>query len=221
MKKRIFTVLLTLALLMPCVCAPAYASSDVLESKSTYYTEESDYIPGDCILTATRMMIRRAAIMRGKTGWRDITNEVLRPEATVDGCLLSWFCFSDEGLTYEIGFGEFSGESDTARIAEIEALLKAHPEGIVVHGDWAAESGTHGCLAVKVENGQLYAMDASYNMGIFSEGIQKWQDTSMLEPSLCTRYWYISRIYPVERVLTEKAETDFHFKTLRVPITSI
>jgi len=205
------------------MCMPfaAYGASDPLNDRATYYTAESDYIPGDCILTATRMMIRRAAILNGRTDWRKITNEVLRQDATVDGCLLSWFCFSDEGLTYEVSYGEFSGEDDASRIREIETLLKTHPEGIVVHGDWAAESGMHGCLAVKVENGQLYAMDSAFNMGIFSEGIQSWEDTSMLEPSLCTRYWYINEIYPEDTVLTEKNDKDYHFKTLRVRITSV
>ena len=37
-------------------------------------------------------------------------------------------------------------------------------------------------------------MDSSYNMGMFSEGIQKWTDTTMLDPSLVTDYWYISDI---------------------------
>ena len=64
MKKRTATlIIMTLALviLMP-FAAPAACADDLLESKAVYYTEESDYIDGDCILTATRMMIRRAAI---------------------------------------------------------------------------------------------------------------------------------------------------------------
>ena len=65
MKRRITTVIMAIlafTLLMPFVSPAAYAA-DLLESKAVYYTEESDYIDGDCILTATRMMIRRAAIM--------------------------------------------------------------------------------------------------------------------------------------------------------------
>ena len=142
MKKQIFTLMLTLVISGSCLPCAVFAGTDTIEAKladkKTYYTEESDYISGDCILTATRMMIRRAAIMNGREKWKSIKNETLRPEATVDGCLLSSFSFSSEGLTYEVGFGEFSGEDDASRIAEIESLLKEHPEGIVVHGDWAA-----------------------------------------------------------------------------------
>ena len=194
MKKTLITTLLTLALIFTAMPHAVYAASDPLNDKLTYYTEESDYIPGDCILTATRMMIRRAAIINGCKEWQEITNEALRPDATVDGCLLSSFSFKAEGLKYKVGYGEFEGEDDGARIAEFEKLLKKHPEGVVVHGDWAAEYGMHGVLLVDVKDGTPYAMDAAMNMGMFNEGIQKWSDTTMLEPCACTRYWYITEI---------------------------
>ena len=199
MKKRIFTTLLTVALMISLTAPVAYAG-DILESKSVYYTDESDYMDGDCILTATRMMIRRAAIMRNKNGWSKITNESLRPSAAPDGLLLYSFNYDAEGVTYNIGCGSFSGEGNYARIGEFESLLKNHPEGIVVWGEWAASTGTHGVLVTKVVNGEVYAMDSSYNMGMFSEGIQKWTDTTMLDPSLCTDYWYISEITPDDGV---------------------
>ena len=115
MKKRIITVLLTLMLLIPFAAPAAYAGS-LLDSKSVYYTDESDYIDGDCILTATRMMIRRAAIMRNMSGWSNITNESLRPEATTDGLLLYSFCYESEGVIYSICSGSFTGQGSYARI---------------------------------------------------------------------------------------------------------
>ena len=60
MKKRIIAALVTFALLIP-LTAPAVYAGDLLMSKAVYYTDESDYMDGDCILTATRMMIRRSA----------------------------------------------------------------------------------------------------------------------------------------------------------------
>ena len=193
MKKRLITVLLALALTVP-AAAPAVYAEDLLESKAVYYTEESDYMEGDCVLTATRMMIRRAAIMRNNDGWSDITNASLRPEATMDGLLLYSFSYEADGIKYSISCGSFSGEGRQARIKEFESLLKDHPEGIVVWGIDAASTGTHGVLVVEVENGEVYAMDSSYNMGMFKEGIQKWSDTTMLDPSLVTDYWYISDV---------------------------
>lgn len=225
MKKTIFTVFLTLAV-MTAFTAPAVYAGDLLESKAVYYTEESDYIDGDCILTATRMMIRRAAIMRNNTNWAQITNESLRPEATTDGLLLYSFCYNNGGVSYNVSSSSFKGEGSYARIREFESLLKEHPEGIVVWGIEAASTGTHGVLVVKVENGEVYAMDSSYNMGMFSEGIQKWKDTTMLDPSLVTDYWYISDITPDSGVTdvydtgTKPIQT-LHFKLLRQRITSV
>ena len=225
MKKRIITVLLTLAVLFP-YTAPAVYAGDLLESKAVYYTDESDYIDGDCILTATRMMIRRAAIMRNRTDWSRITNESLRPDATMDGLLMYSFCHEAGGISYSVASGSFTGEGKYARISEFESLLKEHPEGIVVWGIEAASTGTHGVLVVKVENGEVYAMDSSYNMGMFREGIQKWKDTTMLDPSLVTDYWYIRDITPddgisyVDPIRTESIKA-LHFNMLRQRITSV
>ena len=225
MKKRIITVLLTLMLLIPFAAPAAYAGS-LLDSKSVYYTDESDYIDGDCILTATRMMIRRAAIMRNMSGWSNITNESLRPEATTDGLLLYSFCYESEGVIYSICSGSFTGQGSYARIGEFESLLKNHPEGIVVWGIDAASTGTHGVLVVKAEDGNVYAMDSSYNMGMFSEGIQKWTDTTMLDPSLCTDYWYINEVTGGGAVADPSAIAQepiraLHFNILRQRITSV
>ena len=222
MKRRIITVSLTFALLILSVTPTAFAAYDPLVSKTTYYTEESDYIPGDCVLTATRMMIRRAAIMHGRTDWGRITNEVLRAEVTdFEGCLLYNCSYEAEGIRYTIGCGKFSGYTDAERIAEFKSLLKKHPEGIVVWGIGAANTGTHGVLVTDVVDGQAYVMDASFNMGIFSEGIQKWTDSTMLDPVLVTDYWYLSEISLDEASIRETQVDDFHFKTLRVRITSV
>ena len=225
MKRRIITVLLTIVMLIPFASSAAYAG-DLLNSKTVYYTDESDYIDGDCILTATRMMIRRSAIMHDNAGWKDITNESLRPEATTDGLLLYSFCYEAGGISYNVASGTFEGEGSGARIGEFEQLLEDHPEGIVVWGEWAAETGTHGVLVTKVENGTVYAMDSSYNMGSFSEGIQKWTDTTMLDPSLCTDYWYISGITPEvcgTEGLAAAADPvkDQVFNMLRLRITTV
>ena len=225
MKKRIIAALITFALLMP-LTTPAVYAGDLLMSKAVYYTDESDYMDGDCILTATRMMIRRSAIMHDRTGWLNITNESLRPQATMDGLLLYSFDYNSGGATYSVACGSFTGDGSYARISEFESLLNAHPEGIVVWGIDAASTGTHGVLVVKVENGVVYAMDSSYNMGAFSEGIQKWDDTTMLDPSLCTDYWFIDEVteggIALDSVVpAEKNIRALHFNLLRQRITSV
>lgn len=178
----------------------AYAASDSgslaakLEDKRVYHTAESDYVSGDCVLSATRIMIRRAGILNDDDEWADITNAALRPEATEDGLMHNSFSYTDDGITYSVSTGSFEGEGDAARIEEFAELVRSHPEGIVVWGEGAAETGTHGVLVIDVVDGVVYAADTSNNMGDRNLGIQKWKDTTMLEPSLCTDYWYISDI---------------------------
>ena len=194
MKKRISALLIALTLIITAMPFPALAAVSSVDDKAVYYTPASDYKSGDCILTATKMMIRREMIIRNTGDWNKITNQKLRGSATIVGLLLNSFKYDDEGLLFTIDSGKFNGKGDAVRIREIESLLKAHPEGIVVHGSNAASSGTHGVLAVKVENGVIYAADSSRNTGLNNAGIQKWNDTTMLDPAKVTKYWYISSV---------------------------
>ena len=194
MKKRFTTLLIALALLVTVMPAPAFAAQSSLDDKAVYYTPASDYKSGDCILTASKIMIRRACIIKGRGDWTKISNESLRSIATIFGLLLNSFKVDVEGLVYKVDCGYFNGNGDAARVKEIEDLLRVHPEGIVVHGDNAAVSGTHGVLVVSVKNGVLYAADSSRNTGLNNKGIQKWEDTTMLNVSRVTKYWYISEI---------------------------
>ena len=226
MIKRISVLLITLTLIITVMPVHAYASTASLEDKAVYYTPASDYKSGDCILTATKMMIRRAVIMRGKGDWSKISNSYIRKPATLSGLLRNSFVVDAEGLVYMVDSGKFTGKGDAARIREFETLLKAHPEGIVVHGTNAASSGTHGVLVVNVVEGVPYAADSSRNTGLYNKGIQKWKDTTMLDPSKVTKYWYISEISS-SATTQESAESNnvakktstLRIKSLRAPKT--
>ena len=143
----------------------------------------------------------------------------------MDGLLLYSFDYKAGGVIYSVSSGTFTGKGTSARISEFESLLRAHPEGVVVWGEWAASTGTHGVLVTGVIDGEVYAMDSSYNMGCFKEGIQKWTDTTMLDPSLCTDYWFINNITPEGttdiRTLREESIDALHFNLLRQGITSV
>ena len=216
MKKRIAALLITLALVITAMPAPVLAASAPVEDKAVYYTPASDYKSGDCILTATKMMIRRGMILRKTGDWSKITNKKLRGPATIFGLLLNSFRFDAEGLVFVIDSGEFTGKNDAARIKEIEGLLKMHPEGIVVHGIKAASSGTHGVLVVKAKNGVLYAADSSRNTGLNNKGIQKWKDTTMLRPAKVTKYWYISQVSVSSGTKPSNAQAGTAVSTLNI-----
>ena len=193
MKKRLTVLLMALALIVSVVPAPVYGATS-LKSKSVYYTPASDYRSGDCILTSSKNMIRRACIMNGRGNWRKFTNSAIRSSATIWGLLWNTFKVDAEGMVYTIDSGLFNGDTNAERVREIEDLLRVHPEGIVVHGIGAAYTGTHGILALYVKNGTVYAADSTHNIGLSNNGIEAWDDTTMLNPSKVSKYWYISGI---------------------------
>ena len=195
MKKRLAAILLVFALIFGVAPAQSiFAASNNIEDAAVYHTPASDYKSGDCILTASKCMIRRALILKGSKAWPSISNDTIRKSATVLGQLLNSFTFEADGLAFKIGCGYFSGNGDAARVKEIENILKQHPEGFVVWGINSSKNGTHGVLVTGVKNGVVYAADSLHNTGNQSKGIQKWSDTSMKNISKVTKYWYIKEI---------------------------
>lgn len=198
MKRKGITIILMLVMLFSLVTTSSLAASKAtpvsIDDVAVCYTPQSDYKSGDCILTATKVMIRRASIMRGSTQWSTISNKTLRGSATIVGLLLHKFTFEADGLAYRVNVGFFKGNTDAARIKEFEALIKEHPEGVVVWGKKASVFGMHGVLLTDVKGGTPYVMDSWYNLGPRQNGIQKWNDSSMKAPSLCTQYWLIKEV---------------------------
>ena len=216
MKKRIASLLISLAIIIGVLPTTVLAETSTLENKAVYYTAASDYKSGDCILTATKMMIRRGMILNNTGDWNMITNKLLRGPATIFGLLLNSFQFDAEGLVFGIDSGKFTGKGNAARIKEFETLLVMHPEGIVVHGTNAASSGTHGVLVVKVENGVVYAADSSRNTGLNNMGIQEWKNTTMLDPCKVTKYWYISQISRSTQTVPSSIQPSSEESTLNI-----
>ena len=197
MRKRISALIVCLALVLSVTAFPLTAAAVSVDDAAVLYTPSSDYKSGDCILTATKVMLRRASIQRGKE-WSNITNASLRGRATISGLLLWSFTVDVNSIEYKMAHGSFKGKNKSERTAEIAALLAKHPEGIVVHGTSAAKKGgAHGVLAVKVKDGVIYASDSTNNLGSKNYGIQKWSDTTMkADPKCVTAYWYIESSGP-------------------------
>ena len=204
MKRKGISILLAIAMLFSLAATSAIeasaATSSNINDKDVLYTPQNDYISGDCILTATKVMIRRASVMYGSTKWSGITNKKLRGPATIKGLLLHRFTFEYDGLSYKCSVGFFNkSNNDAGRIKEFEALIKEHPEGVVVWGSVASIFGMHGVLLTDVKSGVPYVMDSWYNLGPRQYGIQKWDNSSMKAPSKCTQYWIIKEIGPAKK----------------------
>ena len=227
MKKRILATILMSAMLVCSMPMLAFAAKTlpVTTEKSVFYTPGSDYVSGDCVLSSCKMMIRRAAVMHGSPKWNTITNRTLRYSAT--GSRSSWantikwnWSYSNDGLVYTIGRGKLYGKNAAQKQAEIQALLKAHPEGIVVWGARATKWwGPHGVLAVSVDGGTLYAADPQHNRGNTNVGIQSWGWTIMRTLNACTQYWYIRKVEGQSVSSPNSQKSTMAAKNVKAPVT--
>lgn len=197
MKRRLLTILLAASLIagvLPVTSFAAASKNISINNKAVVYTPSSDYKSGDCILTSSRNMIRRAAILRGSKKWSKITNATLRKDATIFGLLWHNFTHNADGLAFTVKCGIFKGRNEKERIREFQKLIKEHPEGVVVWGKRSSIWGEHGVLLTGVKNGVPYAADSAHNIGRQNVGIEKWSRTTMYSPYRCTQYWYIKQI---------------------------
>ena len=197
MKRRLLTIVLAASLLIGVLPAASFGASPKnisINNKAVVYTPSSDYKSGDCILTSSRNMIRRAAILRGSRKWSKITNATLRGDATIFGLLWHNFSHNADGLEFTVKCGIFKGRNEQERIREFQKLIKEHPEGVVVWGKRSSIWGEHGVLLTGVKNGVPYAADSAHNIGWQNVGIEKWSKTTMYSPYRCTQYWYIKQV---------------------------
>lgn len=194
MRRRIITLMLTMALVLSLMPVATYAASELpdLNDKTIYYTP--DYRSGDCILSSCKSMLRRAAIARGSYKWDTITNTTLRSTATVRGRLFrNTFTYTNDGNSYKIVNQELSGNANN-KMKDITALLANHPEGIIIWGPSAARTGPHAVLIIGQTAGVLYAIDSTHNNFKSNVGFEPWGKTTMKSIDKCSDVWYISTV---------------------------
>ena len=124
MKRKIIMLLLTLAMIitvMPVQTSAAGYLPNLKKDKSIYYTP--DYRRGDCILSSTKTMMRRAAIMRKSYRWDKITNTSLRGSATIRGLLRNSFTYTNDGIKYKVVNHSPTGSS-AKKIKDIKKVSK-------------------------------------------------------------------------------------------------
>ena len=219
MRRRIITLILTMALMMSLMPLASYAASELpdLNDNTMYYTP--DYRSGDCILSSAKSMLRRAAIARGSYNWDSITNTTLRSAATVSGRLFrNTFTYTNDGLSYKIVNQELSGNASN-KMKDVTALLANHPEGIIIWGPSAATSGPHAVLIVGHAGGVLYAVDSTHNTYKSNAGIEPWGRTTMKTIDKCTDVWYISTINGVSASADPTGESTMCATGINQPVS--
>lgn len=145
-----------------------------------------------CTLSATAMMLRRAAMLSGNSNWQSITESSIRSTAWVEGTGLKW-SFTYEGLTVAKA-NDLGGSAD-----KLISLLKSHPEGIVIYD----RTKPHAVLVTDYTNGVFYCAEpaAAYPSGRISI------EQAYVTLSSVKDYWYVSSpklILEPELVVTPK-----------------
>ncbi len=133
-----------------------------------------------CTLVAATMLIRRAAMLSGNTGWADITVDKVKEKAWIDGVGLR-YTFTYAGITVnKMAFG-----SDP--VNESISLLNKHPEGIVLY-DQKRSPRSHAVMLTDYTEGLFYSADPAE--AILSGRIPN--SSALVQVKDGESYWYVS-----------------------------
>ena len=163
------------------VCTPGKALAatiDELNQPGMFLKQQTSYT---CTLVSAVMMVRRAALADGDSGWRNITENSMRGTAWTEGMGLSHE-FSYAGIS--VGYGELPGGSSNA--GRLIQLLNSHPEGIVIYD----RARPHAILITDYTGGTFYCADPA---GSTPDGRIPVSD-ARITVSGADSYWYVA--YP-------------------------
>ncbi len=148
--KRLIAVLVCMAMvfaILPVMTITAATWNDINAGEVFLKQEGST----TCTLCAATMLLRRSAILLGRSDWRSITESSVKSTAWINGSGLRWN-FTYSGI--EIGHGTLpTGSSNTEVLIN---LLNNHPEGIVIYRSGANQ---HAVLLTDYTNGTFYCAD--------------------------------------------------------------
>lgn len=160
----------------------------IIKSKAATFDEINQpdvflkQVNGDmqCTLVSATMLVRRAAILLGISNWADITVDNMKTQAWVNGVGLK-YTFTYEGIT--VNKAQFGADP----VNEAIALLKQHPEGIVIY-DQNRRPRSHAVLLTDYTDGMFYCADPAgavpYGRIPINQGLVQVQDAEY--------YYYVS-----------------------------
>ena len=129
-----------------------------------------------CTLVSVAMLLRRTALMRGDSDWKDITEDTIKSVAWSGG--LRW-SFTYSGM--QVSHAKFTSGNVTA---ELIALLENHPEGIVVYD----RGIPHAVLVTDYTDGVFYCADPTSSRPSGRINISQ----SSVAIANCDDYWYVT-----------------------------
>ncbi len=177
-RRKIAAAIMSMALTagafaVPAVAADAASFNDINSSSVFVKQQESD----TCTLASNVMMLRRTALMRGDSDWKNIT----------EGSCRSTLWYADVGMYHSysykninVNYGYISG-SPRSQLIE---LLKQHPEGIVAYDyDYP-----HAILLTDYTNGTFYCSDPARNTASGRMSVSG----ALISIDGVDSYWYVT-----------------------------
>ncbi len=160
------------AAMLPGASAEAATLKDINDPSVFLKQQESD----TCTLCANVMMLRRTALMRGDSDWSSITEYGAKPSIWCWGAGM-YNSYSYKGISVSYGRIQYNAE------AELIALLREHPEGIVAYDyDYP-----HAILLTDYTDGVFYCCDPANCV----EAGRVTADRAIVPVGGIEAYWYV------------------------------
>ena len=160
------------AAMLPGASAEAATLKDINDPSVFLKQQESD----TCTLCANVMMLRRTALTRGDSDWSSITEYGAKPSIWCWGAGM-YNSYSYKGISVSYGRIQYNAE------AELIALLREHPEGIVAYDyDYP-----HAILLTDYTDGVFYCCDPANCV----EAGRVTADRAIVPVGGIEAYWYV------------------------------
>ncbi|MDD4849795.1 MAG: hypothetical protein PHO10_03745 [Gemmiger sp.] len=173
MRKRFVALLLTLCMVF--TLAPSAFAADIRTMADFYLKQQTS---STCTLSSAAMMLRRRAYLDGVDDWGNITEGSLRRVAWSYVGLSHDFTYDGITVLHDAFATGLSVES------QLTALLKEHPEGIVVYNRHVP----HAILVTDYTGGTFYCADPSSA----APGGRVPVDAATISISNANFYWYVA-----------------------------
>jgi hypothetical protein len=151
MRKRFAALVLAVMMLMSAL--PFIAGAATTLPSNIYLTQD---MSGTCTLSSSAMLLRSRLYLSGNDSWSSVTESGIRPTAWIEGVGLRW------DWTYYIGKSWMTVKHKSVTgmtVAELKAVLDAHPEGIVLY----FRKVPHAVFLTDYEGDTFYCADPAPN----------------------------------------------------------
>lgn len=169
-----------------------------LNDDSVFLKESQPHV---CTLTSSAMMVRRAAMLSGDTGWKKITEQYVRQTAWSEGVGLKWN-FTSAGINV--------AHKPLTSKTELINMLKDHPEGVVIYNPYKP----HSILVTDYTDGVFYCSDPSNGSPSGRYPVSQ----ASISVESASRCWYVTRPYGLTVLLDE---ADYEVDNLTYQLLSV